>query len=91
MLGLGLKSIQSVMLTEITVNQKNVKSTGVHDGWGWKSSWGGPDFKLDFPFKSDQNCQSLSLGWFLGGWGGLGGLNVLPAILQAYILLINLN
>ena len=69
----------------------NIKSTGVQR-WngverllGWKGGWGGPH---QVSSKLDQNYQSLFLGWFLGGWGGL---NIPPDMLHTNLLLLNLN
>ena len=59
------------------MDNKNLKSTGVHDGMGWKGCWGGPDPKLDFPIKFHPIGQKLSKVGFWGGfWGGfwVGGV-----------------
>ena len=67
---------------------QNLKSTRVHDGMGVEKWLGGPH---QVSSKLDQNCQSLFLGSFLGGWGGWGGLNIPPDMLHTNLLLLNLN
>ena len=52
---------------------------------GWKSDWGGPDSKLDFPTNFQPNWAEIVK---VRIWGGL---TVPPANLQADILLININ
>ena len=38
----GPKSKSKTLLLELNFWRNNLKSTGVHDGMGWKGGWGGP-------------------------------------------------